>query len=361
MGLNVMKRKKKVLFVLKRRQMYGDVSQTRLVSSGLSNSARFVSDVLDARVDCVSKVVEVIDNNGIDREIHHFKPDVVIIEALWVVPEKFEVLHRLHPRVQFIVRLHSNVPFLANEGIAFEWLDAMAKLHYLKVGVNHVSAFEDLAKLYPELYRCNRLLLLPNYYPIKGSVSFFSERVRRFNRTFKQPIIDGDIMDVGCFGAIRPMKNHVMQALAAISVANRLGRRLRFHVNGTRVEQRGDVVLKNLRAVFEGSGHRLIEHQWMDHEAFVNLIRRMDVTMQVSFSETFNIVTADSVAVGVPVVVSDEIGWVSRSFRASPVNSNDIEVKLLNALGCSNGPWRNLRGLKRYNSWSMNEWDVLFR
>jgi len=34
----------------------------------------------------------------------------------------------------------------------------------------------------------------------------------------------------------------------------------------------------------------------------------MDICMQVSFSETFNIVAADCIASGVPVIVSSEIG-----------------------------------------------------
>ena len=53
-----------------------------------------------------------------------------IVEALWVVPEKFDVLTKLHPRVQWIVRTHSQAPFLASEGIATAWIAG-----YLKRGI----------------------------------------------------------------------------------------------------------------------------------------------------------------------------------------------------------------------------------
>ena len=45
----------------------------------------------------------------------------------------------------------------------------------------------------------------------------------------------------------------------------------------------------------------------MDHESFIELVKSMDMCLQVSFTETFNIVTADAVANSVPVVVSSEM------------------------------------------------------
>lgn len=47
-----------------------------------------------------SKVVVVIDNNCIDKEVTAFKPTHAIIEGLWVVPEKFDVLKKLHPTIK---------------------------------------------------------------------------------------------------------------------------------------------------------------------------------------------------------------------------------------------------------------------
>src|SRR5712671_1819959 len=121
-----MRSAKKVLFVCKKNEGSGGYSVMGK-RSGLFNSTRFVAEALvEHGVD--AKVVEVVDNNCIDREAFAFKPDIVIIEALWVVPSKFAVLRRLHPGVKWFVHLHSNAPFLALEGVAIEWITEYSRL-----------------------------------------------------------------------------------------------------------------------------------------------------------------------------------------------------------------------------------------
>jgi len=138
-----------------------------------------------------------------------------------------------------------------------------------------------------------------------------------------------DTINIAVFGAIRPLKNHLIQAISAIQFANEEGLKLYFHINGTRIENNGDPVLKNLRELFEGQEkHELVEHCWMEHDKFVELLQSMDICMQVSFSETYNIVTADAVNGLVPVVVSPELRWVFGLFKANPVDSNNIVSKL---------------------------------
>src|SRR5258708_32872051 len=113
----------RVLFVLKNRENpYGcdpDPYSTHL-SSGLYNSARFVSEML-VSLGFQSKVVHVKDNNEIHRVVVGFKADIVVIEAYWVVPEKFDVLKQACPNVTFVIRNHSDIPFLSNEGCAMGW------------------------------------------------------------------------------------------------------------------------------------------------------------------------------------------------------------------------------------------------
>lgn len=130
-------------------------------------------------------------------------------------------------------------------------------------------------------------------------------------------------INISCFGAIRPLKNHLNQAAAAIRFADQQGLLLNFHVNASRVEQQGDSILKNLRSTFFYlKNHNLIEHEWLPHDQFLRLIRdQIDIGMQVSFTETYNIVAADHVAQRVPVVASTEIPFVSRIFCAQP---NDV-------------------------------------
>jgi len=271
-----------------------------------------------------SQVEVVTDNNDIDRVVTLHKPTYVIIEALWVVPAKFEVLCKLHPKVMWIIRLHSNFPFLANEGIAFQWIGEYVTYPTVFIGLNSPRALNQIR------YYCQqkmswttnetieRVIYLPNYYPQDYTTKPFNKR-RKY-------------IDISCFGAIRPFKNHVTQAMAAIEFADRIGKKLRFHINVGRTEQRGDSIIKNLEYLFESiahCGHELIKHEWTPGEDFVQLCGRMDIALQVSLSETFNIVGADSISQGVPLVGSSEIPWISGLFTANPTNSNSIHRKLM--------------------------------
>lgn len=296
----------KLLFICKKRMASGNTYCT--LSSGLFNSANFVVEMLNKNY-IEAKLVEVVDNNDIDKVVSEYKPDVVIIEALWVVPEKFDILKKLHPHVHFIVRIHSEIPFLANEGIAIKWMK-----DYIKKGVylafNSFRTKRDIEHLLD-----TKVFYMPNYYPIKESLKVPIDKHK-------------DILDIACFGAIRPLKNQLIQAGAAIKCANELHKTLRFHINTERIEQTGNTVLENIRDLFKDSNHKLIEHRWLNHKDFIHLIKQMDIGMQVSFSETYNIVAADFVNNNIPIVTSDEIEFIARPYLANCTNMNDISAKL---------------------------------
>jgi hypothetical protein len=50
----------------------------------------------------------------------------------------------------------------------------------------------------------------------------------------------------------------------------------------------------------------------------------MDLTLQPSYTESFNIVTADSVAEGVPAVVSYSVDWAPDAWKAHPDEIREI-------------------------------------
>lgn len=89
------------------------------------------------------------------------------------------------------------------------------------------------------------------------------------------------------------------------------------------------------------------------------MLRGCDVGMQVSFSETFNIVAADMVRVGLPLVVSPAIEWVSRFAMADPVDSGDMVLKLKRVCEPVVGPLigiLNARGLRLYCKEARRTW-----
>lgn len=324
----------KIQFILKKRETYYEDEENcysggyGLLHSGLFNSASFVAKMLQD-LGYETEIIHVIDNNCIDKEVTRFKPDIVVIEAYWVVPDKFDILSKLHPNVKWIVRNHSKLPFLANEGIAMDWTLQYAAFPNVFISSNAKDTNEEIRVLirnaYPNMSEEELDLkcpYLPNYYPIEETF----KKIDRCDRLEKL-----DVIDVGCFGAVRPLKNHLIQAVAAIKYANEVGKRLRFHINSTRLENKGDQVLKNIRLLFSHLQHELIEHEWMPHDDFLNLLETMDIGLQVSYSETFNIVAADMVSRCVPIVVSNEIDWVSSFFHADPNKSDDIVEKMARA------------------------------
>lgn len=358
--------KPRVLFVLKYRESSGGtynncwseqdkaaVGARKALSSGLLNSAQFIVNMLQHEHVEV-KLVQVIDNNDIDREVTKYQPTHVVIEALWVVPAKFAVLQRLHPNVKWIVRGHSEIPFLAQEGVAIDWITQYVRYDNVMFAANSEASVRDLRTIvraanpgwtYAQIN--GKVPYLPNYYP--HHLKAPGARKKR----------DTGYIDIACFGAIRPLKNQLIQAVAAIKFADMEQKILRFHTNATRVETQGESVLKNLEALFETTPHILVKHPWMPHDEFLTLLKQMDIAMQVSFSETFNIVAADCVVSGLPIVVSPEVSWATTWCQAEPTNSEEILLKLIKA-----NDWRlrlamkvlNLRGLRAYCENSKHRW-----
>lgn len=294
-------RKQKILFVCKQRHTYSEeYSKEVLTSSGLYNSANFVVQELNS-IGVPSKLVDVVDNNDIDREVSLFKPTMVIIEALWVVPEKFDVLSRLHPNVKWVVRLHSKLPFLSGEGNAMDWIFRCAEKDNVYIGVNSKELDYDLSRVLP----VDKILYLPNVYRFPEEPIYHQFYSSSGFEVKKQ-------LRIGGFGAIRPLKNQLMQAFAAITYAEKKEAELTYYINTGRVEgYQAKSILKNIRDLFARfPQHKLVEVGWLEHEDFIQLVRQMDLGMQLSYSETFNIVAADFVSNYIPFVGSSEIDWL---------------------------------------------------
>jgi len=331
----------KILFICKQRNShdnpcwYGDG-----ISSGLLNSATFVNDMLDTFEGVHSKIVQVKDNNDIDREVHKYKPTHVIIEALWVIPKKFHVLIKLHPEIKWIIRLHSELAFLSHESIAMEWIFDYLNHKNVYIASNSLRLKEEI-----EYLSKKHVIYLPNYYPVDWSIEAPHKHIKNH-------------IDIGCFGAIRILKNHLAQAVGSIRFADSINKKLHFHINSTRIESHGSTVLKNLRDLFKHTHdrHRLVESPWFSHKEFIEKVRHMDIGLQASFTETYNIVMADFVNNCIPVVASSEISFVSPAFVANPNSSADIEKKLKRAWKFRSFNFINKYYLQKNSNFSEDCW-----
>ena len=359
---------KTLLFILKQNLLDSkdcEGGYAQLKSSGLFNSARMVTEILNGSATNVTAILDLAaDGNCIDRLVTLHKPDEVILEAVWVTPAKLAELAGLHPTVQWTVRLHSEVPFLAQEGIAISWLSQYRDIgpqnlegpHTVRLGFNSVrcmNALDSVMEFHP-----GEAVYMPNLYNQASGGHADVDFTR-----------SGNVLNIGCFGAVRPFKNTVNQAIAAIEVAKTLGLSLEFHINGSRAENGGEATIKSLHSLFEeasGGSAALTEHLWRDHASFKALLGTMDLVTQVSYTETFNIVAADAIAVGVPVVTSSEVPWSSSLWHADCNNIPDIRNKMLSAIKWSSlNVWLNRRNLSygrkySYSYRALEAWKKLY-
>lgn len=363
--------KPRILFLLKKRPVgeYGTWSYSEgegkgFLPSGLSVSTGEMGKMLNS-LGIENSIVQCVDNNDIDREVTKFKPTHVFIEAFWVVPEKFDILKKLHPHVKWLVRNHSKLDFLSHEGSVNSWVYG-----YLTRGVylacNSKEATEDYRRMAKSTGLDPHLVVyLPNYYESEvfenvTQTDFVQWHVRTMLGCRPRSEDMRSVINVGCFGAVRPLKNHFNQAFAAITLANELGVKLKFHINGTRIEGKAHSILVAIRKLFEQfPKHELIEIPWQSHEDFKSTLMDMDVVMQVSNSETFNIVAADAVSVGTPVIGSDELPWLPTKYHADPNNVQSIIRELEFALEDLNTPYitqHQTKALKQYTNETKELW-----
>lgn len=306
---------KKVLFVLKRRDGYDPVKHnTESLQSGLYNSISYVRDML-IESNIPSQISICIDNNCINGFVYNYKPTHVIIEALWVVPEKIKLLQSMYPNIIWIIRLHSAIPFLSIESsVSMKWVFEYSQIKNVFISVNDLRLKKEL-----EIILDKNVIYLPNYYPIS-------------NINFKTINKDKEYIDISCFGAIRPFKNHMTQAIASIEFSKIIGKKLRFHINSERNELNGSTVFTNLINLFDKLNDKfeLICHPWCSRKDFLKICEsQIDIGLQVSFTETFNLVSADLLTNGVCIIGSSEIPYLLDEYQASPVDVNDIINKLI--------------------------------
>ena len=234
----------------------------------------------------------------------------------------------MYPHIIWIIRLHSAIPFLSIESSqSMKWLADYCRIDNTFIGVNDPRLLTELS-----IYLSNvkdetsskdmssRLLYLPNYYP--------QDNVQQF----KKNISSDDTINIACFGAIRPFKNNMTQALASIEFCKRKNKKLRFHINSGRNELNGGNVYENLTQLFQNldsNQYSLVCHPWASRKDFLKICSNIDIGMQVSFTETFNIVGCDIITNGVPIIGSTEIPWLNKRYTASSQDVEEIIDKLL--------------------------------
>lgn len=267
-----------------------------------------------------------------------------VIEGIWVNLLSMEyIMHRL-PNIQFVVRCHSQVGFIQVEAGAVDIMRDL--LHLQEQTLNFTFAANSAVFCqYIEATYHAKCLYLPNLYDF--------DRVATKNVV--QPF-SGKTIRMASFGALRLLKNHSTAAAAAQLVARSRNCDLEFYLNVNRIEH-GRGILDCIRNMYKNlRWAKLIEVPWEDWPTFRRTVAHMDLCLQISFTETFNITTADATAELVPSVVSDCIEWLPDSWKASSDNANDVAKVANNLLWNVNAPQEGLAYLQKYVRQSVDRW-----
>lgn len=282
---------------------------------------------------------------GVSKAIEKHKPTHAVIQALWISAADQAQLCTNYPDVHFVVRCHSQIGFLQVEPSAIKTLRDLLFLQELQLNLSVSSNTHRLRDFLVRVYK-SPVLHLANLYD--------TERVNRK----RDESHSHRMLRVGSFGAHRLLKNHTTAAAAALMMAERRGSDIEFYVNSGREENaKSSSILTSLKAMFDRvPWAKLVQAPWSEWSQFRQIVANMDLCMQTSFSETFNIVTADAVCEGVPSVVSDAIEWTPSSWHANVDNADDIARVGSHLLWDTHGAEEGLKALKRHQESAAREW-----
>jgi hypothetical protein len=293
---------------------------------------------IDAEAFAVRHNVDVV--KILDKARHQLRPFThVVISAPWLTLHDLKSLIRHFHHTKFAVLSHSNIGFLQADPNAIKLFRLYAEfsetVDNFMVGGNNYSFVHWFRAVYNE-----NCVLLPNLYPI-GHI-----HGKRWN---------SDVLNIGAFGAIRPEKNFMTAAAAALVIQNQLNVPLRLHMS-TGGDGCKSTTLPAIEEMVEGlPSVELIKHDWDSWDRFIKLIGKMDLLLQLSYTESFNMITADGISVGVPSVVSPVIRWAPEQWKAEPdnvVEVAEVGIRLL----LENQGHRGERALNKHNERGFPFW-----
>jgi hypothetical protein len=291
-------------------------------------------------------IVPVWDVDGIRKGLQlHPGASHAVIEAPWVPPSEMAGLLADFPTIHFIVRSHSQIGFLQVEASSVKNLRDLLVMQEVQLNLSVAANTHRLQEFLHKTYT-QKCLYLPNLYDV--------ERVHRKRDESHRH----RMLRIGSFGALRLLKNHTTAAAAALMMADRHGSDLEFYMNTGRKENSQansvEATIKNMFANLRWA--KIVEVPWEEWPVFRQTVAHMDLCLQPSFTETFNIVTADAVAEGVPSVVGSAIEWVPPSWQANTDSADDIARVGSHLLWDTHGAEEGLKHLERYMKDGIREW-----
>ena len=275
---------------------------------------------------------------------HHVPVTHVVISAPWIPTVQLAPIVRQFSSTEFIVVSHSNIGFLQADPTAIEVLRSGSELEQSAPNF-HIGANSDKFATWWMAAYGTRMLLLPNLYP--------------FDRIRHKPQWHGGTLRIGCFCAIRPYKNVLTAAAAALEVGVRLRvTDLEFWISSGRTEGGGNTITNAIHQMYVNLPRaKVVASGWASWPQFLNTVGSMDIMLQPSYTESFNMVTADGISRGVTSVVGDSINWAPSNWISQTDSAADIANKAIALLHDPGAIDEGVDALTIHNDTGLKHWQ----
>jgi hypothetical protein len=309
----------KTLFLLSNNDVYANNGPLSYqVADGIWRASQHIADALiSAGLDADTALIDVtkpaaelvvyLDTTLITIDAQH-----VFITGTWMPIEIVQQVLAIpiHAGRTFVLQLQSDLPFLMSDVKSMRIISQYLQAGFA-VATGSAQMFSTLKTIAASLYVSEtQIIYLPACYPtVFGSVPTY---------------VDGPILNVGCFGATRQLRNTLTQAVIARRFADYLGKSLRFHTSFSEV---ATVETENVADLLLMLGAEHVVHAWEDQATFNSTVAGMDVCLAATFSDTFSFVSADATSAGISILVSGEVSWAHPAY-ANPHSIDDCLEKL---------------------------------
>lgn len=311
---------------------------------GLGVAALNIAKILNKHgIKCT--VLPILNSTALDAFLDK-NPTVTHVEvaAPWIPTRELQAITYKYHNVLFAVNCHSNVGFLQADtnGVRLmrEYIDLELGSLNFNISGNSAKFITWVRAAYaaPCTY-------LPNMYYLDYTIQP------------NKPVYGGGVLKIGAFGATRPQKNLMSAAGAALQLHEELKVDTEFWVSGGRTEGGGNTILNSVRAMTVGiPGFTLKELGWATWPQFRDVVRKMHLLIQGSYTESFNMVTADGIAEGVPSVVSDALDWCPEYWKAYSDNVPDMARVGRQLLFDPQAPTDGFVALETHNAGAFEAW-----
>jgi hypothetical protein len=284
-------------------------------------------------------VIPVISANDLRNYLLSNRVDHVIISAPWIPTLELAKLAQEHPEVQFAVNCHSNVGFLQADRNGVKLIRETIELEQATHNVHLAGNTERFCRWVESAFR-KPCAYQPNLYYLDDHAG---------HPIHPQPIGHSGPLRIGIFGATRPLKNLMTAAAGALEISRALRVPLELWLSGGRAEGGGESVLGAISEMLCGQPNVTVKpNNWQSWPQFRQTVSHMQLLLQPSYTESFNMVTADGIAEGVPSVVSSAIDWAPAHWRADVDNASDVARVGRHLLHDPHAAREGLEALKHY-------------